>query len=511
MGENTAGVLVVDDERFYREAIREALAGAGIPCETADAGEAALAAVAESDFAVVVLDVGLPGMSGVDLLAQLREHDPSLRVIVLSVPSEQDAVLTALRLEACDYLAKPLHDEELVLAVRRALRSHEVETRWSTLRDRICALDARVADLFERARECDAAERIDALGDHVAETVSVVLGAAKASLMVMEEDTGALRVAAATGHDVPPEEMEPVAPGEGVAGRAISEDAPFVIADLDADERFAGRRKRDQYTSTSLVVTPIAGGGRPVGVLCATDREDGGAFGAEDLALLRVLALQVGQILAAPASEQPDVGARTASPEDNGRDDTQPLSYDASDGADAAELVRMICDVLTTEIEPDRTIAGVLRAVAQMLPAAPVALYLIENKSGTLMLEGQVEGAGPPDRESVDRGGGLTGLVLQTGHLVASDQPDKDPRFAPDVDTPADGGIRPLVCVPLQVRGKTLGVLRAFPTGTGASARTAEMLAAAVSAAVRNVLLYRSLLESIDEVARVRRESRGQP
>jgi GAF domain-containing protein len=100
-------------------------------------------------------------------------------------------------------------------------------------------------------------------------------------------------------------------------------------------------------------------------------------------------------------------------------------------------------------------------------------------------------------------------MVLQTGHLVATDHPDKDPRFAPDVDTPADGSVRPLVCVPVQVRGKTLGVLRAFPTGSGASARTAEMLVAAVSAAVRNVLLYRNLLESIDEVARVRRESRG--
>jgi DNA-binding NarL/FixJ family response regulator/putative methionine-R-sulfoxide reductase with GAF domain len=509
MAENTARVLIVDDERFYREAIREALAGAGIACETADDGELALAAAAESDFGVVVLDIGLPGMSGVEVLSCLREHDPSLRVIVLSVPSEQDAVLEALRLDACDYLAKPLHDEELVLAVRRALRSHEVETKWSTLRDRVCALDARVADLFDRARECDPAERVDALGDHIAETVSVVLGAAKASLMVMDEDGGALRVVAATGHDVPAEEMEPVAPGEGVAGRAISEDAPFVIPDLDADERFAGRHKRDQYTSTSLVVTPIAGGARSFGVLCATDREDGGAFGAEDLALLRVLAFQVGQIVGAPASARPPARARTASLEDSGRGDTQPLPYDAGEGTDAAELARMICDVLTTEIEPDRTIAGVLRVVAQSLPAAPVALYLIENKSGSLMLEGQVEGAGSPDRESVGRGSGLTGMVLQTGHLVATDHPDKDPRFAPDVDTPADGSVRPLVCVPVQVRGKTLGVLRAFPTGSGASARTAEMLVAAVSAAVRNVLLYRNLLESIDEVARVRRESRG--
>ena len=168
MAENMSRVLVVDDERFFREAIRDALTSDGVACETADSGGAALAAVEESDFGVVVLDIGLPETSGIEVLKRLREQDPSLRVIILSGHNEQAAVLEALRLEACDYLAKPLHDEELVLAVRRALHTHDVETRWSTLRDRICALDARVADLLDRARECEPGERLDALGEPIA-------------------------------------------------------------------------------------------------------------------------------------------------------------------------------------------------------------------------------------------------------------------------------------------------------------------------------------------------------
>ena len=57
-------------------------------------------------------------------------------------------------------------------------------------------------------------------------------------------------------------------------------------------------------------------------------------------------------------------------------------------------------------------------------------------------------------------------------------------------------------------RGKTLGVARAFPAGAvGAAPRTAEMLASLLSAAVRNVLLYRSVLDSIDDVAEARREA----
>jgi len=496
-------VLVVDDERFFREAIEEVLSAAGIGCATAKDGEEALAAVAESDFGVVILDVGLFEPDGIEVLKELRQLDPVLRVIVVSVQADHDLVLEALRLTACDYLAKPLHEEELVLAVRRALSSHDVETRWSTLRDRTCALDARVADLADLARECAPAERLTVLGEHIADSVSVVLGAAKASLMVMSEEGDELRVVAATGNEVALEEMRPVAPGEGIAGRAITEGAPLLVDDVAGDERFAGRPSNDQYRSNSLVVTPIGTGGTPLGVLCATDREDGGSFGSEDVALLRVLAREVAHILEEPVGRDGDTAALAPAetPVTPARDERS---------CDDSELARMICDVIASEIEPERLVSESLRAVSESLPASPVALYLIENKSGSMLLEGQAEGAGGSDRDCLERGVGLTGTVVQTGHLVATNHPDKDPRFALEVDTPADGDIRPLLCVPLKIRGKTLGVLRAFPTGSvSASARTAEVLAASMSAAVRNVLLYRSLLDSIDEVARVRRESRG--
>ena len=97
-------------------------------------------------------------------------------------------------------------------------------------------------------------------------------------------------------------------------------------------------------------------------------------------------------------------------------------------------------------------------------------------------------------------------MVLQTGHLVATDRPDTDPRFDAEVDTPTDGRVGPLLCVPLRIRGKVLGLVRAFPTdGAPASARIGEMLVATLSAAVRIVLLYRGLVASIDEVAEARR------
>jgi DNA-binding response OmpR family regulator len=509
MANHTPRVLVVDRGRSDRDAICEVLATAGITCATSEDGQAAIETVAEADFGVMLLELGLTGTTGLDVLSRVRELDPSIRVILLAVQAEQDAVLEGMRLGASDYLAKPLHDEELILSVQRALSEHDTEAKGAMLRERVCALESRVADLHERAAECDSADLVSELAPYIAETVSVVLGAAKASMLVTDELGESLHAVGAIGHEVELDAMDPVMPGEGVAGLAMSEDEAIVVDDLEADDRFASRGTSGRYSTTSLVVTPIAGVDRPLGVLCATDREIGEPFGAVDLALLRILAAQVGGVLRAPSEERATAQRRPEQLEDTGHDITQPLPYDVPDGASDSELARAICDVITFEIEPERMINSVLGAIARLLPASPVALYLIDNRTGTLELEGQLASDGPSDRDRFDRSTGLTGTVIQTGNLIATDHPDKDPRFVQDVDTPADGSIRPLICVPMQIRGKALGVLRVFPLADGAALpRTAEVLAAAVSAAVRNVLLYRSLLDSIDEVARARRESR---
>ncbi len=116
-------------------------------------------------------------------------------------------------------------------------------------------------------------------------------------------------------------------------------------------------------------------------------------------------------------------------------------------------------------------------------------------------------GTSDGDRRRLSRTRGLTAAVLQTGRLVATDHPESDPRFDPDMDTPEGGAVGPLLCVPIRLRGKVMGIVRVFPEeGTSASARSGEVISAALSAAVRNVLLYRSLLESIDEVAKARLE-----
>jgi GAF domain-containing protein len=310
-----------------------------------------------------------------------------------------------------------------------------------------------------------------------------------------------------TGRKLKPSEMDPVAVGAGVAGVAVARGELLVVDDLARDPRFSGRASGDRYLSRAFAVAPLRGADGPLGALCATDRADGARFSEDDVLLLRILAREI-----AAAWEPSAAGAGAVAAD---ADVTLRLLPEAepTHAERDAELVRRICDALTREVEPARVLGAAVAAVAEALPAAPVSVYFVDNASGELRREAQWQGDGPGDRAALPRTAGLTGMVLQTGRPVATDRPERDPRFDAASDTPEGGGAGPLLCVPLKLRGKTLGLLRAFPVeGASAAARTGEMIAAAMSAAVRNVLLYRSLLESIEDVARARREApSGEP
>jgi GAF domain-containing protein len=285
---------------------------------------------------------------------------------------------------------------------------------------------------------------------------------------------------------------------------ALARSEPILVGDVGADDRFADRAPDDRYASNSFAVAPLAAGARTLGVLCATERSSGEPFGQEDLALMRIISSQLAQMLDVRPDLDADADQEAAVEEP--REAVAPVGREGEVGAEA-ELARAICEALTEELEPARVLEAALRPVSEILRAAPVSLYLVDADGGGLIREAECDRGSRGDRPALPAGLGLTGVVLESGRLVASDDPAADPRFDAGVDTPEDGAPGPLLCGPLRFRGKMLGIFRAFPERPGdASPGVGEILAAALSAAVRNVLLYRSLVDTIDEVARARRE-----
>ncbi len=114
-------VLVVDDMADTRRLVASALTREGFEVVQADSGEAALASVEEHRPDLVLCDINMPGMSGLDLMAQLRVRH-GLPVILLTGRDEESERVVGLELGAEDYIVKPFYVKELAARVRAALR-----------------------------------------------------------------------------------------------------------------------------------------------------------------------------------------------------------------------------------------------------------------------------------------------------------------------------------------------------------------------------------------------------
>jgi two-component system KDP operon response regulator KdpE len=115
-------VLVVDDEPAILRFLRPSLATQGYIVSEAKDGQSALEAIRRKSADVVVLDLGLPDMDGLDIIRQLREAGETLPIIVLSSRETEGAKVKALDLGADDYVTKPFGIDELLARIRAAQR-----------------------------------------------------------------------------------------------------------------------------------------------------------------------------------------------------------------------------------------------------------------------------------------------------------------------------------------------------------------------------------------------------
>jgi len=126
-------VLVVDDEPIVRESIRDWLTEAGYQVATAETGEEALEMVTSRDFSVLVVDVRLPGQTGIKVLDAVKSERPWIRTIVVTAYPSAETVQEARRLGAVDYLLKPFAPDNLERLIDETLSSIPPEATVTTV------------------------------------------------------------------------------------------------------------------------------------------------------------------------------------------------------------------------------------------------------------------------------------------------------------------------------------------------------------------------------------------
>jgi DNA-binding NtrC family response regulator len=164
-------ILIVDDEFSVRDSLRLWFQKQGYRTEAAKDASEALLRLDESPWDVVILDIKMPGMDGLELQRRIREIDPGVIVIIITAYASVETAIRALKEGAHDYVTKPVDPDELNHLVERALKQRQLETENVQLREKVEELTAPSPIVGESPQM----EEVLRLAHSVAETDATVL------------------------------------------------------------------------------------------------------------------------------------------------------------------------------------------------------------------------------------------------------------------------------------------------------------------------------------------------
>jgi len=200
MTQPQASILIVDDELSVRDSLMHWFRKDGFRVATAASAELALQALKQGPFDIVLLDIKMPGMDGMELQTRIRATNPRIVVIMMTAFASVDTAVRALKQGAFDYVTKPIDPDELSHLVARALKERRLEEENTQLRETIDELST--ADFV--IGESPAMHKVMELIRQVAET--------NATVMIRGESGTGKELVARTIHANSPRRYFPIVP-----------------------------------------------------------------------------------------------------------------------------------------------------------------------------------------------------------------------------------------------------------------------------------------------------------
>lgn len=286
MDDPTGRVLVVDDDPVTLTLCQKILLQANFAVTGSRLAEEALARLGDQTFDLILLDLHMPGLDGLELLAKIRQQNLNVPIVIITGTGNLQQVARAMRLGAQGLLLKPFTHADLLETVQTALRKRRAVRTY----DRVAALRP-LAQISQRLlTELD----LPRLYDLIIATVRNELNADRASLMLWSEDQSYLRIAACAGLPADIQVGHRIALNTSLAGWVALNQQPLRVDNRrDLTPPLAEIRhllNRDQLVSALSV--PLRMGGQVLGVLNAAKTHAGIAFTEADQELLMLLAGQ---------------------------------------------------------------------------------------------------------------------------------------------------------------------------------------------------------------------------
>jgi putative two-component system response regulator len=289
-------VLVVDDDATNRAVCKGCLERAGYQVYEAADGRIALAQVGEKVPDVVVMDIMMPNMDGLECTRALRA-DPDTRdipIIIVSALARPEDILSGLEAGADEYLSKPIRSSELVLRVQSMARLHRDRM------DLLMSYEERgkqmriLSRLVEFCRAVSNSQTSNEILEHTVAAVADVTDCRRVSIMLPDESRQFLNVVSSLGVDEAVIRAVKVPLGEPIAGRVFTAGEAVVVNTEAEAHTCSGDYDAPFFASVPLVSAPLDAAGRVVGVLNATEKEGCLPFESRDLEYVELISKVTG-------------------------------------------------------------------------------------------------------------------------------------------------------------------------------------------------------------------------
>ncbi len=291
-----ARILLVDDDPKLTFVLRAHLTAAGYVAEEASDAESALAALPDFQPDVVVMDVGLPGMNGIEATQRIKENADTadVAVIMLTARTDTDHVVLALEAGAHEYIVKPFEIAELLARIRTVHRLRQTRLELDNVNDQLTTQveerTGRLRTLYHFTRSLNEAGTRNEIMDLVIDAVRQVTGSQRVSILLKDTTRDELRCARAVGIDSDVVRRIRVPTGEGIAGQVFLTGKTYVASTIECEGDSGGPYVSDSFVSTPLIATSLMTSEENLGVLSITDKAGGGRFEPEEVECIRSIA-----------------------------------------------------------------------------------------------------------------------------------------------------------------------------------------------------------------------------
>jgi len=266
-------------------------------------GRDGLKAITENrNYDVVLVDIKMPGMTGIQVLEKIKKIDPNLVVIVITGFPSFESIRSAMKLGAFDYITKPFDIDEISSVVGKAITFRnmavtnkglmvDLEEHSKRLEEKVEGRTKELTFIYKIAQEISSHLGLEQVLKTIVHKVRNVLKSEICSILLLDKETGELSIKCACGLDQESIETTKIRVGEEISGWVIQHKEGILVKDIEKDPRFA-RRNKEKYYTHSFISMPLIVNDEAIGVINISNKSSREAFTEEDLRFVKGLALE---------------------------------------------------------------------------------------------------------------------------------------------------------------------------------------------------------------------------